>query len=320
MPIIKSSSFKVHFPFKSAHLHTIYPNLFRRHKVVFSRERFLTPDDDFFDIDWIKNDSESLLILLHGLEGSSNAQYIKGMAKAGVKEDFDIAVLNFRGCSGTPNKTLRTYHSGETEDLGLLVSHILDKSSYKRIHLVGFSLGANVVLKYIGEQSENMDHRVKSAVAISVPCELGDCSLEIAKAKNWIYCQHFLIHLKRKVKLKRHITKGIIDYKKVMKTFNFRDFDELYTAPIHGFESAEDYWYKSSANRNLDKIRIPTLILNALDDTFLPDSSYPFEIARSSPHIYLETPKFGGHVGFSSLPINGTNWAEFRTTEFLNAH
>lgn len=319
MPLIKLSSYKPPFPFKNVHLNTIYPSLLRKVEVRFTRERIITPDGDFVDVDWIKKDQSKLVILMHGLEGSSESRYIHGMSSKASNSGFDVLVLNFRGCSGTPNKAVRSYHSGETEDINFLISDTL-QGRYDKIHLVGFSLGGNVLLKYLGEKAHILDLRISSAVAISPPCELGDCAKEIAKTKNWIYNQRFLSSLKQKVVAKKHITEGIIDYQKVMNSKNFNDFDEYYTAPIHGFASAEAYWYSCSANRCLDKIAIPTLILSALDDTFLSDSCYPYEFAKNSKAVFLETPEFGGHVGFISRSENGTYWSEKRTIEFLLSH
>lgn len=319
MPLIKPSAYKPPFPFKNVYLNTIYPSLLRKVSVSFKRERITTPDGDFVDVDWIKSDHLRLIILMHGLEGSSESRYIHGMSREASSKGFDVMVLNFRGCSGTPNKAIRSYHSGETEDIHFLISERL-KGEYNKIHLVGFSLGGNVLLKYLGEQGEYIDPRISSAVAISPPCELGDCAREIAKSKNWIYNHRFLSSLKQKVVDKKHITAGIIDYQKVMDSKNFNDFDEYYTAPIHGFASAEAYWYSCSANRCLDKVAIPALILSALDDTFLSDSCYPYELAQNSETVFLETPEFGGHVGFISRSKNGTYWSEKRTIEFLLSH
>jgi len=317
MPILKSNNYSPRFPFKNAHIHTIYPSLFRKVAITFNRKRIDTPDGDFFDVDTVKKGSEKAVILLHGLEGSSDSNYIKGMAKAAIDSGHDAIALNFRGCSGEVNKVVRSYHSGETEDLHLLIKLTLKEGNYKRLHLIGFSLGANVILKYLGEVGEAIDSRIRSAVSISVPCELAACSDEISKPVNWIYSKRFLSDLKEKVKLKRAITKDVINYEKVMASKGIWEFDDNYTAPIHGFESAEAYYETCSGNRFLHNIRIPTLILNALDDTFLAGACYPYELAKESKFVFLETPEYGGHVGFVGNGRKGWYWSEERAMSFL---
>lgn len=318
MPILKSKNYSPKFPFKNAHIHTIYPSIFRKVDITFQRERINTPDEDFLDIDTVKNGTDSAVILLHGLEGSSSSNYIKGMAKAAVESGHDVIALNFRGCSGEVNRVIRSYHSGETQDLRFLIKLMLQEGTYKRLHLVGFSLGANVLLKYLGEEGDSIDPRIGSGVSISVPCELAACSDEISKPVNWIYSKRFLSDLKEKVKLKRAITKDVINYEKVMASKGIWEFDDNYTAPIHGFESAESYYENCSGNRFLNNIRIPTLILNALDDTFLAGACYPYELAKESTYVFLETPKYGGHVGFVGDRGKGWYWSEERAMSFLD--
>lgn len=274
-------------------------------------------DGDFLDVDWSKKGSDRLVILLHGLEGDSHRPYIKGMVKSMNKESWDTLSVNFRGCSGENNRTPRAYHSGETDDLKFLITKAIKEHQYKHIHLVGFSLGGNVVLKYAGQYHNDLPEEVCSVTGISVPCELGDSAIEISKPSNKIYLKRFLRTLKLKVKEKEVLTEDKVDIKKVLKSKDFFEFDDLYTAPVHGFTSGKEYWYLSSANRFLKNINIPCLIINALDDTFLANSCYPFELARNHPYIHLETPKYGGHVGFTTFGKEGTFWTESRTIKFI---
>ncbi len=320
MPFIPYSQFLGHQFFKQRHLETVMPALFRNVKVNYKRERITTSDDDFIDLDWTVNHSNRLLILLHGLEGSSNSQYIKGFAQYFNKNNFDVCAVNFRGCSGSDNLKLPSYHSGATSDVVEIISHIETKKKYTEIVMIGFSLGGNVLLKYLGEQNSNVNTKIKCAVAFSVPCDLSGSSNELAKRGNKIYMQRFLKTLKKKMKNKAKRLPNQISLIGIENITEFKTFDDRYTAPIHGFKDANDYWNKCSSKQFLSSIQIPTLLVSALNDPFLSASCFPIEEAKSSNCFYLETPKYGGHVGFSiSLP-NGKYWSEQRAFEFINEH
>jgi len=287
--------------------------------VNYKRKRISTPDGDFLDLDFSIVDSNTIVIIIHGLEGNSERTYMRGMVKSVNKAGWDGVVLNLRGCSGEPNNLYLSYHSGKTDDLDLVVKHLLENYKYKKIMLIGFSLGGNLTLKYIGEKGNVIPSEISAAVAISVPVDLKDSAVQLARFSNTIYMKRFLRMLKPKMikKVLRFPNNGIRK-NDIAKMKDFYDFDSLYTAPAHGFSSAEDYWEKCSAIAFLSEIKTPTLLINALNDPFLGKRSYPANDANSNPYFYLETPVYGGHVGFpKSIKMNGELWNEKRAIEFL---
>lgn len=318
MPVLNQSDYKAPFLFKHRHLLTIYPSLFRKVTGIhYQRSRITTPDDDFIDLDFSTVGSRHIVIILHGLEGNSYRKYMLGMAAAFNKKNFDTVAMNFRGCSGEPNKKIRFYHSGETEDLETVVKYVRNLGKYKTIHLAGFSLGGNVMLKYIGEKGGNIDACIKSAVAISVPCDLKDSAVALEKKQNIIYMKRFIRELETKLLHKKKLYPEAINLESYSSIKTFRQFDDRYTAPMHGFKNAEDYWEQSSSRRFLERIRIPVLLINALDDPFLGKECFPYEEADKTPFFFLETPRYGGHVGF--VTFSGTQyWSEKRAVEFIH--
>lgn len=320
MPVLQAPDYKAPVLLRNRHLLTIFPSLFRKIKPAnYTRTRIATHDNDFLDLDFSKVGSDQLVIILHGLEGDSRRQYITGMVHIFNEGGYDTVSMNFRGCSGESNKALRFYHSGETGDLHTVVQHMVTTGVYKRIHLIGFSLGGNVTLKYIGEQGAAIPDIVKSAVAISVPCDLKDSSIELEKRHNFIYMKRFIRSLGLKLfnKAKQYPTEISLDNFNTIK--NFKQFDDRYTAPMHGFKDAEEYWARNSSKQFLENIRIPTLLINALDDPFLGKGSFPYKEAGNNPDLYLETPETGGHVGF--VTFTGKHyWSERRAFQFIHDH
>lgn len=318
MPIIKSS-YKAPYIYFNHYLETIIPAIFRKVTgVKYQRERINTSDDDFLDLDWVKNYNKKLVIICHGLEGSSDRPYMMGMAKIFVNNSFDVLTWNFRGCSGEVNWQPRAYHSGATEDLQLIIQHAINLG-YNNISLIGFSLGGNLVLKYIGENGNKLDERIKKGVGISVPLHLHSSCIEISKFHNIMYEKRFLRNLKKKVKIKSHIMPNKLSINGIAKVKTIIDFDDKYTAPIHGFKSALDYYERCSSVNFLESITIPTLIINAKNDSFLSSECYPVEIANTHQYVHLEMPEKGGHCGFPSKDINGYNWSERRVLEFIGS-
>ncbi len=303
--------------FRQADLHTIYPAMFRRTATPpFIRERISTADSDFLDLDWLRQGNKRLAILSHGLEGSSRSRYCKGMAQALSARGFDILAWNFRGCSGEPNRHIRSYHSGLSEDLHTVITHALIGACYREICLIGFSVGGNITLKYLAE-SAKVPSAVQAAVCISTPCDLEASSREMARPRNILYMRWFLWLLHEKIRKKIALFPGEIDDKGYSRFKNFYDFDSRYTAPFFGYKSAEEYWRSNSAKPLLEKIKIPTLMLSAEDDSFLGPLNYPVaETARNS-NISLEIPRFGGHVGFMAEFGEREYWSEKRTAQFL---
>ncbi len=320
MPIVDAPPFKPPLLLRNCHFQTTYAGLFRPNPAVdYQRERLHTPDGDFLDLDWSKIGARKLVLVLHGLEGSADRPYVRGIVKIMNEAGWDAAGLNFRGCSGEANLVSRAYHSGETEDLDWVLQKIMASGVYEEIALVGFSLGGNVALKYVGERGDKISPIIKKAIGISVPVHLESSCIEISKLENRIYLRRFLATLKEKTLAKRHLLPDHIDLEAVAQSRDFPQFDGAATAPIHGFSSANDYYSRSSSLQFLPSIKIPTLLLNALDDSFLSKACYPYELAKENPFLYLETPKHGGHVGFVYFKGNGYYWSELRVKAFLTA-
>ena len=314
-------SYRPPFPFRYRHIMTMFPTLFRKISLNYERKRLITPDDDFIDIDFLKNDNDRLVIICHGLEGSSDSIYVKGMAKAFQSRKWDVAAYNYRCCSGEVNKQFRVYHAGATDDLHFVIEEILKNTTYKSVALVGFSLGGNLILKYLGENPALVPKTITSAVALSAPVDLESCSVEIIKRHNFIYNRRFMGKLKVKIRAKRaQIEANGIKVKPILKARLLTDFDELFTAPAHQFKNAVDYWRKNSAKQFLHQIKIPTLLINALDDPFLAKEAFPYEIAQQNSAFYLSTPKYGGHCGFVQFNKEKEYWSEVETTKFITQH
>lgn len=297
------------------HLETIYPALFRKvQPLPFHHERIDTPDDDFLDLFWSTRDAEQLVIISHGLEGNVLRPYMLGMARALFLHGCDVVTWNYRGCGEEMNRRLRFYHSGATDDLHLVVKHAAGKG-YRNINLVGFSLGGNITLKYLGEDRPD-PVPVRRAVAFSVPMDLHTSCQRISLSQNAIYSQRFLRSLKRKILRKSRLMPGLdISHLEGLRTLI--DFDERYTAPIHGFNNALHYYESCSALRFLDNIRTPSLVVNARNDPFLSEACFP--ILTEHSFLTLETPGQGGHAGFTQFSKNGLYWSEERAVRFINA-
>ncbi|MBC2845361.1 YheT family hydrolase [Winogradskyella flava] len=317
MPIIEST-YKPPFWAKTSFVSTVFSGLARKVQGVDqTRERVTLPDNDFLDLDWsyAEQESNKVIILLHGLEGHAQRPYITGTAKLFNDNGIDACAVNFRGCSGESNLLYRSYHSGATEDLEAVVNYILEKNQYNDVYIKGISLGANMALKYIGER-EDIPSEIKAVIAISTPCDLkGSCD-ELLSLKNKHYAIRFLQHLKDKLKPK------LIQFPKNISVTDFNsiksliDFDHVYTAKAHGFKDAYDYYDKASCLQFLPNIKVASLIINSLNDSFLSESCYPVIEAKQNSNLNLEMPKYGGHVGF----INKGNiyYNEWRALDFIN--
>ncbi len=317
MPIIESDYTPL-FPFKNGHINTIYSSVFRKSdNISFNRKRIETPDDDFLDIDFLEGGNRKVVILCHGLEGSSSSKYILGISDLLHSSGYDIAAMNYRFCSGEINRQLRTYHSGETEDLNTVINYVLP--DYAEIYLIGFSLGGNIVLKYVGDERFPIDPKIKAIVGVSVLVDLYGAALELSKLKNRLYTRRFLKTLARKIKLKHKQYPAQFDIKQLKRVKRLIDFDEYFTSTINGFKNAKDYYAQSNSKQFLSNIRIPTLVINSLDDPFLSKSCYPFTEALNNKYLSLMAPKFGGHVGFSSF--DGKHfWHEQQILNFIKNH
>lgn len=304
----------------NGHLQTIIPSVFRKvGNVPYKRERIKTSDNDFLDLDWLHNDNSRLVIISHGLEGDSQRGYVKGMAKAFGTNGWDVLAWNFRGCSGEMNDLLRFYHSGDTNDLGLVIDHALSKNQYREILLVGFSLGGNITLKFLGEKGANIEKKIVGAIAFSVPLDLHSSCIKISRRSNFIYSRRFLRHLKRKVSAKSKMMPEQLTVEHFGRIKTLTDFDDLYTAPIHGFKNAVAYYRASSSLPYLEYIRVPTLIVNAENDPFLSMECFPARFTKGHAFVSLETPAEGGHCGFPEYNEDGLFWSEKRALAFASA-
>lgn len=293
---------------------TLYPNVFRSVSFEFQqRIRLETNDGDFIDLDVKRQKNNTrVAVLTHGLEGNSKRPYILGMAKALWKQGYTIVAWNFRGCSGTPNRLPRMYHAGETGDLETVIQWVCREFSKANLHLIGFSMGGNITLKYLGDKGNRVDRQIKSAVAVSAPFSLEGSSLELAKTKNIPFAIYFLAKLFSKLKRKKAQYPTHFSLRPFLSIRNLIDFDNAFTAPLHGFDNATHYYRSCSSLPVLHKICVPTLILNAQDDSFLGKES--FKVIQNELLSY-DFPKHGGHVGF--LQPDGFYYSEVATRNFL---
>jgi predicted alpha/beta-fold hydrolase len=316
-----STDYRPPLLFKSAHLQTIYPTVLRRVPLITDeRERIDTADGDFLDLDWARQQrSPKLAVLTHGLEGRARAHYTQGMAGVLRRAGWNVLAWNFRGCSGEPNRRVKSYHSGATDELQTVLDHVFATTNYREVALIGFSLGGNLTLKYLGDQGDTVDPRVCGAAALSVPCDLAASSKRLEHWQNRIYMARFMRSLRLKVREKATRFPGQLNLEGLENMRTFAQFDDRYTAPIHGFKDAGDYWTRCSCRPVLDQITVPSLLINALDDPFLTPECFPFEAAASNPRLTLETPGHGGHLGFVAFNKAGDYWSEQRVVAFLDS-
>ncbi len=319
MALVHASSYSPGIAFKSKHLNTIYRTLFQKIEVNYERKRMETSDGDFMDLDFSKVGSKKLVIIIHGLEGSSDSKYVTALAQISNEYGFDAAAVNLRGCSGETNRLLSSYHSGKTDDLAEILSYLENNQVYDSYHIVGYSLGGNLLLKYMGETRNDYSPKLQGAVGVSVPCDLRGSSQAIAEFWNMVYMQRFLISLKKKtrIKLEQFPVNGL-NKEAILNAKNFLDFDNYFTAPVNGFKDANDYWKQNSCNQFLEGIKIPSLLVTATDDPFLSASCIPVKEAKANKHFHLEVTKYGGHVGYNSSFENGSGfWLEKRIIDFF---
>jgi predicted alpha/beta-fold hydrolase len=291
------------------HAQTIWPVFFSRRfdgsPPRFRRERWTTPDGDFVDVDWLGEDASApLLVLFHGLEGSSRSHYAEAFAGEARRRGWRYAVPHFRGCSGEINLAPRAYHSGDHEEIGWMLGRFCALHGGPVI-AVGISLGGNALLRYAEEFGASAAERVRAIAAVSAPLDLAAGGRAIGRGfGRQVYTRMFLRTMKRKafIKLRQH--PGLFDARAMRAARDLRDFDEVFTGPLHGFAGADDYYARSSAKRALAAIRIPALVLNARNDPFLPASALPWP-GEVGPCVTLWQPVHGGHVGFAAGPWPG---------------
>ena len=318
MPLVEKSTYFAPRLLREGHAATVYPSLSRRVEGVdYTRRRVELTDGDFLDVDQSKVGSRRAVVISHGLEGHSRRAYVLGMVRAFNRAGWDAAAWNFRGCSGEPNRQLAFTHSGASGDLGAVVEAVAGEG-YDEVVLVGFSLGGNLTLKYLGELGNRVPAAVRAGVAFSVPCDLKGSAESMALPGNRIYMSRFLSDLRVRMEAKSQQFPGRLSMDGYREIRTFRDFDDRYTAPLHGYRDAEDYWARSSSLGYLGGLKVPALLINAADDPFLSAGCYPRDVALGSPWFHLEVPDHGGHVGFATFGGDGNYWSETRAVDFAS--
>jgi predicted alpha/beta-fold hydrolase len=303
------------------HLQTIYArSLAQNYAVQYRRERWETPDNDFIDLDWLdhSSDSANLIVLFHGLEGYAQSHYALSLMNIAAQRGWRGVVPHFRGCSGEANRLVRSYHSGDSREIDWILRRIKIENPGNKIYAVGISLGGNMLLKWLGEEREAALAVIERAIAVSTPLDLvaavGGLDFGINRI---LYTEYFLRSMRPKAVVKIAAHGLTIDPRAVLASLTFRQFDDLYTAPVHGFENAEDYWRRCSGKPWLKLITVPTLLLNAQNDPFLPSAALP-NAGEVSDAVTLEFPATGGHVGFVSGKFPGhLEWLPRRILKFF---
>lgn len=335
-------------------------HLARHHRIAFVRERINTPDGDFLDLDWtgpglfadrLANGSTAphdaqlnktaarrwaqdddwatlpqsphtqALVLFHGLEGSSRSHYAQSIAQYFRARGWVIVVAHFRSCSGFPNRMARAYYSGDSEEIGFILQSVRNRLPHALWHAVGVSLGGNALLKYLGEQQTQCAW-LHAAAGISVPLDLVSCGNALSERfiGKWVYSPYFLKSMKAKIYEKSRRFPGMIDILRLGQARTIRDFDDIYTAPMHGYQHALDYWTQASSKPLLRSIAIPTLLLNAKNDPFVPEESLP-QPQEASAQVLLHQPEQGGHVGFTTGAFPGhIHWLPTRLARFFETN
>ena len=311
------SKYRSPFWLKNCHVQTIVGSWIGRNAGVTTwRERLELEDGDFLEIDWLNHDTEAdqpTLIVLHGLEGSIDSSYIQSILKHYLQTSWRIGVMHFRGCSGVPNRLLRSYHSGDTSDLHYVLSRLVHEGP---LFVTGFSLGGNVLLKYLGEQGDNCP--IDAAIAVSVPFNLDDAARRLDQGLSKAYRWYLLSELKNKTRQKKQQfpEHDWISEDELSQIKSFVDFDHLVTAPIHGFTSGADYYERCSCGQFLKQITKPTLIIHAKDDPFMTEDAIPTDDDLSEK-VTLELSNSGGHVGF--IRNNLTRYLDERIPQWLDS-
>jgi len=300
------------------HAQTIWPLLIKQEALKLRRERWDTPDGDFIDVDWVDGPPQApLLVLFHGLEGSSRSHYELSTAHACRKAGWRLALPHFRGCSGELNRRPRAYHSGDSDEIDWILRRLQAANGGRPLHAAGISLGGNALLKWAGERGAAAAELVTGVAAICAPLDLAACGHHLARGFNRVYTQYFLKTLKAVSAARLRQFPGLFDEARMLAAINLYQFDDAVTAPVHGFAGADDYWQRASAKPWLKSIAVPAVAVNPKNDPFLPAAYLP-STADVSPQVRLEQPAGGGHVGFVSGAFPGNlDWLPQRLLHFF---
>lgn len=319
-----STRFRPAWWLRNPHAQTIWAKFMRQTPLPDTRrERWELPDGDFIDLERLEGaPGRPRLLVLHGLEGSPQSHYVRGLFSEAKRREWAADLLIFRSCGIEPNRLLRSYHSGETGDIDYVVRRLRATDGSRRLVLAGVSLGGNVLLKWLGEQQSAARDLVSRAVAISTPYDLALGSRHLESGFSRVYGAHFLATLREKAREKHIRFPGQVRWDAVLAARTLREFDDAVTAPVHGFRDAADYYARSSSINFLAGIRVPTLLMSAADDPFLPAAvlTQVLAIAAGNPALTLEFSERGGHVGFvgGAIPWRPSYYAEARAVEFLD--
>jgi len=303
------------------HLQTIYPYfLLRRRAPPYRRERWETPDGDFIDLDWMDRRGENapLVALFHGLEGGSGSHYASALMRAVARRRWGGVVIHFRGCSGEPNRLPRAYHSGDTNEIAWILQRLRTFNATTPLFAAGVSLGGNALLKWLGRSQASARGVIDAAAAVSAPMDLMTAGDLLGTGVNRLYGYHFLQTLKNKSLAKLERFPALYDSNIVRNARTLREFDNVVTAPLHGYLDTDDYWTRASSKPDLRHIEVPTLIVHARNDPFLPGRYLP-AASEVSASVTLEFPDSGGHTGFASGPFPGNlDWLPERLLDFFS--
>jgi hypothetical protein len=309
--------FKPAWWLRNSHTQTLWPYLFqKKFRFHLERERLELPDGDFIDLCWTDQRSDTIVMIIHGLEGSIDSHYSRRIIPALYKHGWQVVFMHFRGCSGEHNRLARSYHSGDTGDIEFLIDTLQRRFPGTNLFAVGYSLGGNALLKYLGEAPGRQ--QLKGAVAVSVPFDLAKGAMRLAIGFSRMYQRHLLQRLQGKIIDKFTGKQAPVPLGKISNLNTFMRFDDAVTAPLHGFKDVHDYYSRSSSRQFLKNISVPTLIIHAYDDPFLTPDAIP-GADELSGQIRLELSKHGGHVGFVSgnIPFRPVYWLEQRIPEFI---
>jgi predicted alpha/beta-fold hydrolase len=305
-----------------SHAQTIWPNFLTRPEVRYRRERVVTPDGDFWDFDWADapagNDAAPLVVLFHGLEGGSGSHYARALMASLAEIGWRGVIPHFRGCGGELNLKPRAYHSGDHEEVGAILAAIRTRIAPRTVvYAAGVSLGGSALLNWLGRAGPDAARALTAAAAVSAPLDLTAAGIAIGRGLNRIYAWHFLDTLKPKSAAMARRHPGLLDETQLRRVRTMYDFDDVVTAPLHGFTGAADYWQRASCKPWLRNIAVPTLVLNAKNDPFIPGASLPGP-AGASRDVVLEQPDHGGHAGFVVDPFPGRlTWLPRRLLQFF---
>lgn len=301
----------------NGHFQTLIPGLFRKiDSVPYARERINLADGDFIDLDWLAKSSDQLLILSHGLEGNSTRQYMLGPAKHFHNKGWDILSWNCRSCSEELNRKFRLYYHGDINDFESVINHVLSLKKYKRIVLVGFSMGGSILSKYLGCKGNNVPSEILGGLSFSAPCDLRASIKAVEKKSNWIYNYYFKKMLKEKITAKANQFPGKLDINQLDTHKDWESFDQQFSCPLNGFKNVEDFYEQGSCKNFFHLVKTPLLIVNALNDPIIPNTCINYEQLKRHKYIDVEYPKSGGHVGFTQHKLE-FSWMETKIEEFL---